>query len=49
LAFASDATLTGALDNDMPMFSGFGPVSDPAGIGYHGFDITLRISQFLEV
>lgn len=49
LAFSNDATLTGALDNDMPQISGIGPVSDPAGKGYHGFDVSLRITQFLEV
>ena len=49
LAFCNDATLAGALDNEAPTFSTFGPVSDPAGIGYHGFDITLNIMQFLEV
>lgn len=49
LAFSSDATLTGALDNDLPTLGEFGPVSDPAGNGYHGFDITLRITQLLEV
>jgi hypothetical protein len=49
LAFSSDATLTGALDNDMPQITDIGPVNDPAGNGYHGFDITLRIMQFLEV
>jgi hypothetical protein len=48
-AFASDATLAGAVDNDLPTISNIGPVNDPAGNGFHGFDITIRIMQFLEV
>ena len=49
LAFASDATLSGALDNEDPQIVNIGPVSDPAGNGFHGFDIILQITQFLEV
>jgi len=49
LAFASDATLTGAVDNGEAQITAFGPVNDPAGIGYHGFDLTINITQFLEV
>jgi hypothetical protein len=49
LAFSSDATLAGAVDNDMPQVLNIGPVSDPSGNAYHGCDITLRIMQFLEV
>jgi hypothetical protein len=49
LAFASDATLTGALDNDAPTVTGIGVISDPAGNNYLGCKISLRISQFLEV
>jgi hypothetical protein len=48
-AFSSDKTLTGALDNDTPAITNIGPVSDPANNGFHGFDVTLRIMQFLEV
>jgi len=49
LAFSKHATLVGALDNDIPQIIDIGAVSDPSGNGYHGFDITLRITQFLEV
>ena len=49
LAFASDVTLAGAVDNGEAQITAFGPVNDPAGIGYHGFDLTLNITQFLEV
>jgi hypothetical protein len=49
LAFCNDATLTGALDSDLPQILNIGPVTDPAGSGYHGFDVTLRIHQLLDV
>lgn len=49
LAFGNDATLSGAVDNQEPQITDIGPVSDPAGNAYHGFDISLRITQFLEV
>jgi hypothetical protein len=49
LAFSDDATLNGALDSDTPQIFNIGPVSDPSGNAYHGFDIALRITQFLEV
>lgn len=48
-AFAQNETLTGAMDNYEPQISDLGPVVDPAGNAYHGFDISLRIHQFLEV
>ena len=48
-AFARDDTLVGAVDNGEAQITAFGPVNDPAGIGYHGFDLTIRITQFLEV
>jgi hypothetical protein len=49
LAFSNDATLAGAMNNTAPIISGIGPVTDPTGNGFHGFDISLRIMQFLEV
>lgn len=49
VAFSSDVTLTGAVDNTAPQITAFGPVNDPAGVGYHGFDITINVTQFLEV
>lgn len=49
LAFSKDETLSGALDNEMPVISNIGPVADPAGNVFHGFDISLRITQLLEV
>jgi hypothetical protein len=49
LAFANDATLAGALDNDGPSIENIGPVADPTGKGYHGFDVVIHITQFLEV
>lgn len=49
LAFASDVTLTGAMNNTTPVISDIGPVTDPAGNGYHGFDVSIHILQFLEV
>jgi hypothetical protein len=49
LAFSNDVTLTGAVDNMEPTIGQMGPVTDPSGNAYHGFDITLNIMQFLEV
>lgn len=49
LAFSSDVTLSGALDNESPIISNIGPVPDPSGKVYHGFDISLQITQLLEV
>ncbi len=49
LAFASDATLTGAIDNEAPEVSELGIVEDPAGDRYFGFVISLNIKQLLEV
>ena len=49
LAFANDATLSGAVNNTQATIANIGPVSDPAGNGFHGFDVTIRVLQFLEV
>jgi hypothetical protein len=49
LAFASDTTLSGAMNNTAPVISNLGPVTDPMGNSYHGFDISIHIMQFLEV
>lgn len=49
LAFSSDATLSGAMDNDSPRMEGLGIVTDPAGNSYYGCLFTLNILQFLEV
>lgn len=49
LAFASDATLSGALDNQGVQITGIGAIEDPARNVYLGCGISIRISQFLEV
>jgi hypothetical protein len=48
-AFAQNETLTGAMDNGYPTIEHVGPVQDPAGNVYHGCEITLPVTQFLEV
>ena len=49
LAFASDATLAGAIDNDSPTISELGVIEDPAGNQFLGCLFSLNIKQFLEV
>jgi hypothetical protein len=49
LAFSSDVSLAGAVDDMSPTIGQMGPVSDPSGNAYHGFDITINCMQFLEV
>lgn len=49
LAFCSDASLSGAMDNTEPSVSNIGPVHDPAGSPFHGCEFSLNIMQFLEV
>ena len=49
VAFSSDATLTGAIDNGPPSFGRLGPMQDASGNKYHGFDVSIPITQFLEV
>jgi hypothetical protein len=49
LAFSSDATLSGAMDNGSPRMEGLGIVTDPAGNAYYGCLFVLAITQFLEV
>jgi hypothetical protein len=49
LACASKTVLSGALDSGMPSIANMGPVTDPSGNAYHGFDVIFQIKQFLEV
>jgi len=49
LAFSNDATLTGATNNTAPQIENIGPVNDPAGNVYLGFEISIQILQFLKV
>ena len=49
VAFSNDATLTGALDNGYPGFGRLGPIQDAAGNNYHGCEVSIPITQFLEV
>ena len=48
-AFASDTTLSGAMDNGLPQVGNIGFVSDGAGNQYHGCSISINVAQFLEV
>jgi hypothetical protein len=48
-AFASDLTLTGALDNGLPKIGNLGRYGDNAQNMYFCFDIILPVMQFLEV
>ncbi len=49
LAFANDATLTGAIDNGAPQIGTIGQIVDPANNIYHGCAVSIKITQFLEV
>jgi len=48
-AFSDNAVLTGAIDNGSPKINRIGPIQDPAGNTYHGAEISIDITQFLEV
>ena len=48
-AFSNDATLSGALDNGYPTIGRVGPIQDAAGNTYHGCEVSMPITQFLEV
>ena len=49
VAFSSDATLAGAMDNEAPTLAIFGYVADGSNMNYHGFDVTINVMQFLDV
>ena len=49
VAFSNDATLTGAIDNGYPNFGRLGPIQDASGNKYHGCEVSIPITQFLEV
>ena len=49
VAFANDATLSGAIDNGAPSVGRLGPTMDAAGNKYHGCELSMQITQFLEV
>ena len=48
-AFSADDTLSGALDNGLPSFGRLGPMMDASGNKYHGCEVSIPITQFLEV
>ena len=48
-AFANDTTLSGALDSGAPSIGRLGPTMDAAGNKYHGCELSIQITQFLEV
>ena len=45
--FASD-NASGAVDLQLAGVSNVGPVSDPSGKAYHGVEIALRITEFIQ-
>ena len=46
-AFLTNDAVSGLVDLSVESVSSVGPVNDPAGNMYHGFDITLRITEFV--
>ena len=46
-AFLTNDAISGLVDLSVESVSNIGPVTDPVGNYFHGFDITLRITEFV--
>jgi hypothetical protein len=48
-AFADHTKLPGAIDTGEPVIGQIGPIADASGNMYHGCEISIDITHFLEV